>query len=470
MRGKLVVGLTFLTVTAALLVFGSLPGRADGEAADPANMIFLPAIIRNRAEGYTISGQVLNGSNVPIAGAVITARSGENVVTAVSDNNGNYVLAELDQASYTLTPSLGGCSFSPPSAEVVVPPRPRGFNFTAAVACSEGIINGGFETNQAWEFPLTEYPAAYSTAEVHGGARSARTGITNPADNRYSYSSVRQVFTIPAGTTGAQLGFWLKPYSGETLAQPLVPRSAAATLGQQPLAGDVQYALILDQNNNWIDTLVWQLSNTRTWTYYEFSLAEYAGRTIKVHIGTYNDGWGGVSAMYVDDVSLQICPGSGSTPAPTLPPGACGNLVDNPSFETISDWEIPVTRYSANYATAKAHTGLQSMRTGIVNPNDNTYSYSDFRQMVSIPAGAQDATLGFWLYTLSGEAAVLSALPDSTPTGQPFGTQALSGDLQYVLILDSYQNWIDTLVWERTDRNAWAYYEFNLLRYAGRTI
>jgi len=32
------------------------------------------------------------------------------------------------------------------------------------------------------------------------------------------------------------------------------------------------------------------------------------GKTIKIQFGTYNDGLGGVSSMYVDDVSLQMCP------------------------------------------------------------------------------------------------------------------------------------------------------------------
>jgi hypothetical protein len=33
----------------------------------------------------------------------------------------------------------------------------------------------------------------------------------------------------------------------------------------------------------------------------------HAGKTVKVHFGAYNDGWDGVTAMYVDDVSLEIC-------------------------------------------------------------------------------------------------------------------------------------------------------------------
>jgi hypothetical protein len=74
------------------------------------------------------------------------------------------------------------------------------------------------------------------------------------------------------------------------------------------LSGDLQYVLVLDQYQNWIGTLVWQLSNTQSWTNMQFDLSGYAGRQIMLQWGTYNNGTGGITAMYVDDVSLQACP------------------------------------------------------------------------------------------------------------------------------------------------------------------
>jgi bacillopeptidase F (M6 metalloprotease family) len=52
---------------------------------------------------------------------------------------------------------------------------------------------------------------------------------------------------------------------------------------------------------------LWQRQDNRAWGFHEFDLAEYAGQTIKLHFGAYNDGLGAVTAMYVDDVSLEIC-------------------------------------------------------------------------------------------------------------------------------------------------------------------
>jgi hypothetical protein len=459
---KTFIGLGFIVL---LLAVGIIAVRAQESQTQADQSIFIPVV--NNKSGHIISGRVLSPQNVPISGVTIQTNKGQSVVT---DPNGDYSLDGLDEGTYTLTPSLGGTIFSPPSSAVVVPPDVVKLNFTADVACSEALVNGGFEGNSGWEFPVTEYTAGYSTAEAHSGSHSARTGITNPADNRYSYSSARQKVSIPSNTTSAYLTFWIKSFGGGTgmLSLPSKP-TVGLPLNEIPMAGDVQYVLVLDNNLNIIDTLIWQLSDNRTWTEYHFNLTAYKGQSIWLHFGTYNDGGYSVSSMFVDDVSMDICPGGGSpTPSPT--PGPCSNLFLNSGFESVSAWEIPVTAYSAGYSSSQAHTGSWSMRTGITKTADNRYSYSDFRQSVRIPTYAPFSKAGFWLYTLSGEAQILSQPEMITPTGRPFNETILSSDLQYVLVLDRYQNWIDTLVWQRTDEGYWHYYEFDLRRYAGNTI
>jgi hypothetical protein len=174
--------------------------------------------------------------------------------------------------------------------------------------CYDEIENGGFEDTAAWERPVTEYRAEYSTAQAHGGTRSMRVGIVDPADNVYSYSSARQFVTIPDDGSSATLRFWLYPLSGDagTLDPPPDPLPVAVDMG--PLSTDAQYVLILDENGDWIDTLLWQLSDDGEWTYHEYDMSPWAGQTIKLHFGVYNDGAGGVTGMYVDDALLQICP------------------------------------------------------------------------------------------------------------------------------------------------------------------
>jgi hypothetical protein len=143
-------------------------------------------------------------------------------------------------------------------------------------------------------------------------------------------------------------------------------------------------------------------------------------------------------------------------------------VIENNGFEFLGDWEIIVTKYLAGYSTAQAQSGLQSMRTGIVNSSDNTYSYSDFRQEVYIPTTADDVTLRFWLYPRSGE--VLSkALPPLKMT-EEWGKAPLASDLQYVLILDQRNIWIDTWCGCAATRETWTYYEFDMTTTTGSII
>jgi len=167
--------------------------------------------------------------------------------------------------------------------------------------CIEGISNGGFESDGDWELPITDYPADYTTAAAHGGDRSMRAGIIEPGDNCESYSSARQLVTIPADVISATLRFWLYPVSGEPAALDFPVHSPGA------MADDAQYVLILDEQNQQIDTLLWQRMDDPQWMPHQFDLLGYAGQTIKLQFGVYNDGGGGVTGMYLDDASLELC-------------------------------------------------------------------------------------------------------------------------------------------------------------------
>jgi hypothetical protein len=102
---------------------------------------------------------------------------------------------------------------------------------------------------------------------------------------------------------------WVYPISSETttsLAAPML--TIGEPVDTQYFTADFQYILVLDQNDNLIQSLEVSLSNSKTWTHKTFNLLNYKGQEpIKIHFGTYNNGYGGVSAMYVDDVTLEVC-------------------------------------------------------------------------------------------------------------------------------------------------------------------
>ena len=177
--------------------------------------------------------------------------------------------------------------------------------------CSDLIVNSGFEDKTGWVLPITNYTAAYSTETPRNGDWSMRTGIDPPDFNLYSYSSARQGVSISKDATSALLSLWVYPISGETNLTLAAPE---LTLGEpvdtQNFSGDFQYILILDQYDNLLETLDIGLSNSQTWTHKSFDLSHYIvsyNKKYKIHFGTYNDSYGGVSAMYVDDVTLQVC-------------------------------------------------------------------------------------------------------------------------------------------------------------------
>src|SRR5690606_18091668 len=140
-------------------------------------------------------------------------------------------------------------------------------------ACTESIVNGGFETNAAWEFPVTDRPALIVDTAAHSGVRALKTGITNtdPDANRFVYSSARQLVTIPGDMTSARLRMWLYPIF-EDVAEKFVARPSGIDAVDAPTVGDVQYVIVLNQYGELMEFVLSMQSDTRQWGFYEFNL------------------------------------------------------------------------------------------------------------------------------------------------------------------------------------------------------
>ncbi|HIP97619.1 MAG TPA: hypothetical protein EYH32_10445 [Anaerolineae bacterium] len=151
------------------------------------------------------------------------------------------------------------------------------------------MVNGGFEDETGWLVNDTLYNAAYSSQVVHNGTRAMRLGIPDAGSDVFSYSSVEQALTIPAGATSATLSLWYYPQTGGG-------------------AGDYGYFLLQDAGGTWHVLLVVR-GNERQWLSFSRDLSAYAGQTVRLRLGVRNDGAsdGRVMAIWVDDVSLQVC-------------------------------------------------------------------------------------------------------------------------------------------------------------------
>lgn len=186
--------------------------------------------------------------------------------------------------------------------------------------CWEWVANGGCEVDDTWSFPTTPVTAGYSTAQAHTGARSIRVGIVGTA-NRFAYSSARQRITLPVTVTDATLTLWLYPTSTEVRQAAFVPEMATGRVPNTVAAGDAQFILIMDDNGAILETLLWTLDGSETWTAHTFDLSAYIGQSFWLHFGVFNDGTGGTTGMFVDDVSLVACE---SRPTPPVNLGAIG--------------------------------------------------------------------------------------------------------------------------------------------------
>ena len=177
--------------------------------------------------------------------------------------------------------------------------------------CVNLVINGGFEWRGAWALGRTPYQADYTTQTSHTGLWSMRHGIESGLPLKTSHSSVYQMVSIPADATEATLRFWWRRFTEETpaylLKQPLAPedRPPLSALGY---SGDTQEVLVL-HGVHW--TVLKMLARVRlnegVWVEERFDLSEFAGQRIVLYFNCYNDGYGGRTWMYLDDVSLTVC-------------------------------------------------------------------------------------------------------------------------------------------------------------------
>ena len=118
-----------------------------------------------------------------------------------------------------------------------------------------------------------------------------RLGITSQSD-AYSYSSIYQQVTIPWDAATATLSFWYYPICNDTFPK------------------DWQTAIIYDSTLSHIldYAMPKTCSNDQTWRQHTFDLTPYKGRTIILYFTVYNNGEGNrKTAMYLDDVSIQVC-------------------------------------------------------------------------------------------------------------------------------------------------------------------
>lgn len=297
--------------------------------------------------------------------------------------------------SPTPTPTLW--YWPSPTPTPVAPPA----TLPPGVTCWDQVQDGGFEAGGYWGVDATARPAARSIAQVHAGSYSMRLGIENES-NVASSSAIRQRLEVPANATSALLTLFYYPTTEPD------PR------------GDYWEILLMSPGTNQVIATLWRnpVSNDRRWLQLNVDLSSFRGYAFDLYLNVFNDGQGGRSAIYVDDVAFQICAPAPQAPTPTftpLPPpatpwtpyptpaGQCTELISNGGFEAgTQGWYLGPTERVPALVTDNRHSGSYAMRLGIPD-GPNVQTFSSIRQTVSIPADAANVEITFWVYLMSTE-------------------------------------------------------------------
>ena len=94
------------------------------------------------------------------------------------------------------------------------------------------------------------------------------------------------------------------------------------------------------------------------------------------------------------------------TADPNSPPSQCQELALNGSFESVEDdpiWGFGVTASPPTFTSERVHSGESALYLGIMEQKDDRNSQSLVKQLISIPADAQSATLSYWYNPVSAD-------------------------------------------------------------------
>jgi secreted trypsin-like serine protease len=123
---------------------------------------------------YSISGTITNSSGAGISGVTVSNGS----ASATTNSSGAYTLSGLGNATYTLTPSLSGYSFSPASRSVTV----NGANVSGQDFSGTASTGGGdWKTQSGTLYSGGNATVPSSPGYVQGGAGTYQATLSGPS-------------------------------------------------------------------------------------------------------------------------------------------------------------------------------------------------------------------------------------------------------------------------------------------------
>ncbi|HRW06782.1 MAG TPA: hypothetical protein P5121_16880 [Caldilineaceae bacterium] len=225
------------------------------------------------------------------------------------------VVTATGTAFVTPTPTIFYVPVTPALCAPLVVPTPD-------PSCVNILADSSFEGWSGWHFGEDPVPPVYVGAPVHSGARAIQLGNPpNQPTNVVTFSSVRQLVTLPYGITRAELRWWKQLHTEE--------------IGTPSAQSDRQDLILLSPALQPVTILRRELCNS-DWQEDVVDLTAYQGQSFYVYFNAYNDGNGGRTWMFLDDVQLNVCGGGWAVP---------GN---QPVYGTDTPVAIPLTTAPTN--------------------------------------------------------------------------------------------------------------------------
>jgi hypothetical protein len=213
----------------------------------------------------------------------VTAAFSTNPVTPPA--NGSATSTLTFTASATATTGTTNVTVTGTSGSLV---QTTTIALTVTAPSSQLIQNGGFETGTLANWTTGGVVApTISTAQKHSGTYSALDGASSgsePNGDDFLY----QTITIPSTATKATLTFWYWPATTDTITY------------------DWQEAQVQNTSGATLAQILKVCSNAQAWTQVTYDLTSYKGQTIRIYFNDHQDGYGDLTYMYVDDVSVTV--------------------------------------------------------------------------------------------------------------------------------------------------------------------
>jgi subtilisin family serine protease len=224
-------------VTSAILD-NATPGKVTDPKAGSPNLLLYSIFGDTPPPGdYSVSGTVTNSAGTGISGVTVS----NGTVSATTNSSGAYTLTGLADATYTLTPSLSGYTFSPASRSVTV----DGANVTGIDFTGTADTGGGGQTYRN-DTNVQIFDNFTVTSPITVSGRSGNGSATTPVavDIKHTYrGDLRIDLVAPDGST-----YLLKNYSSTDSADNVIG-TVNVNLSSEALNGTWR----LRVSDNWVN-------------------------------------------------------------------------------------------------------------------------------------------------------------------------------------------------------------------------